>query len=101
MTSKTRWKDFPDLPTVEEQGIPGFEVVSWTGVAGPANLPKPILQRLNAEVRKAVAVPDVKSKLESMGGDGKPTSPEEMRALVAKQYALWGKLAREANISID
>jgi len=101
VTSKTRWKDFPDLPTVEEQGIPGFEVVSWTGVAAPAHLPKPILERLNAEVRKAVAVPDVKSKLESMGGDGKPTSPEEMRALVAKQYALWGKLAREANISID
>ncbi|MEW6449687.1 MAG: tripartite tricarboxylate transporter substrate binding protein [Pseudomonadota bacterium] len=101
VTGKTRWKDFPEVPTVEESGVPGFEVFSWTGVAGPANLPKPILERLNAEVRKAVAVPDVKSKLESMGGDGKPTSPEEMRALVAKQFATWSKLAREANISID
>ena len=52
-------------------------------------------------MRKAVAAPEVKSKLESMGGDGKPTSPEEMRALVAKQFATWSKLAREANISID
>lgn len=101
VTGKTRWRDFPDVPTVEESGVPGFEVFSWTGVAGPPNLPKPIVERLNAEVRKAVAAPDVKSKLESMGGDGKPSSPAEMKALVAKQYATWSKLAREANISID
>ena len=101
VTSKARWRDFPDVPTVDEQGIPGFEVVSWTGVAGPANLPKPVVERLNAEVRKALAVPEVRSRLESMGGDGKPTSPEEMRALVARQYETWSKLAREANISID
>ena len=101
VTSKTRWRDFPDVPTVEELGIPGFEVISWTGVAAPAGLPKPILERLNAEVRKALAVPEVKTKLKSMGGDGKPTSPEEMRALVAKQYATWSKLARERNITLD
>ena len=101
VTSKTRWPDFPDLQTVEEQGIPGFEVISWTGLAGPAKLPKTVVDRLNAEVRRAVAAPDVKSKLQAMGGDPRGTTPEEMRALVARQLATWSKLAKEANISID
>ena len=60
VTGKTRWRDFPDVPTVDESAIPGFEVISWTGLAGPPNLPKPIVDRLNAELRKALAVPDVK-----------------------------------------
>src|SRR3954452_5431512 len=101
VTGKTRWRDFPELPTVEEQGIPGFEVISWTGLAGPAKLPKPIVDKLNAEVRRAIAVPDLKSKLEAMGGDARGTTPAEMRALVMSQFATWSKLAKEANISID
>jgi tripartite-type tricarboxylate transporter receptor subunit TctC len=101
VTSKTRWRDFPDVPTVEEQGIPGFEVISWTGLAGPAKLAKAIVDRLNTELRRAVAVPEVKGKLEGMGGDPRPTTPAEMRALVASQFATWSRLAKEANIAID
>src|SRR3954464_2821653 len=101
VTGKSRWRDFPDVPTVEEEGIPGFEVISWTGMAGPAKLPKPIVDKLNAEVRRAIAVPEIKSKLEGMGGDPRATTPAEMRALVASQLATWAKLANEANISID
>jgi tripartite-type tricarboxylate transporter receptor subunit TctC len=101
VTGKARWRDFPDVPTVEEQGIPGFEVISWTGLAGPAKLPMPIVDKLNAEVRRAISVPDVRGKLESMGGDPRATAPAEMRALVASQFATWTRLAKEANISID
>lgn len=101
VTGKTRWRDFPDVPTVDESGVPGFEVISWTGLAGPANIPKPVVDRLNAEVRKAVAVPEVKNKLEAMGGDARATTPDEMKALVSKQYETWKKLAVEANISIN
>jgi tripartite-type tricarboxylate transporter receptor subunit TctC len=101
VTGKTRWRDFPDVPTVAETVAPGFEVISWTGLAAPANLPKPILDRLNAEMRKAVAAPEVKSKLTAMGGDPRATSPEEMKALVARQYETWKKLAVEANLSIN
>jgi tripartite-type tricarboxylate transporter receptor subunit TctC len=101
VTGKTRWRDFPDVPTVAEQGIPGFEVISWTGLAGPARLPAPIVDKLNAELRRAIAVPEVKSKLEGMGGDPRATTPAEMRALVASQYATWTKLAKDASISID
>jgi len=76
-------------------------VISWTGIAGPANLPKPIVDRLNAEVRKALAVPDVKQKLQAMGGDPRATTPDEMKALVQRQYDTWKKLAVEANLSIN
>jgi tripartite-type tricarboxylate transporter receptor subunit TctC len=101
VTGKTRWRDFPKVPTMEEQGIPGFEVISWTGLAGPAKLPKPIVDRLNAELRRAIAASEVKGKLEGMGGDPRPTTPAEMRALVASQLATWSRLAKEAHIAID
>jgi tripartite-type tricarboxylate transporter receptor subunit TctC len=101
VTGLTRWRDFPAVPTVAETVIPNFEVISWTGMAAPPKLPNPIADRLNAEMRKALAVSDVKSKLEAMGGDPRPTTSGEMKALVARQYATWKKLAVEANLSID
>ena len=101
VTGKSRWPDFPNVPTVDEAAIPGFEVISWTGMAGPPNMPKPIVGRLNAEVRKALAVPDVKQKLEAMGGDPRATTPDEMKTLVQRQYDTWKKLAVEANLSIN
>src|SRR5262245_32434467 len=72
VTGRTRWPDFPDVPTVAETVIPGFEVISWTGMAAPANVPKPIVERLNNEMRKTLAVPEVKQKLTAMGGDPRP-----------------------------
>jgi len=101
VTAKTRWRDFPNVPTVEEQGIPGFEVISWTGLAAPARLPKPIVDRLNAELRRTIAVPEVKDRLVHMGGDPRATTPDEMRALVASQLATWTRLAKDANLAID
>ena len=101
VTSRTRWREFPEVPTVAEAGIPGFEVISWTGLAGPANLPRLVVDRLNAEMRRVLAVPDVKGKLEGMGGDPRATTPDEMRDLVARQYATWQRLATEANLKID
>jgi tripartite-type tricarboxylate transporter receptor subunit TctC len=101
VTAKTRWPDFPDVPTVAETVAPGFEVISWTGMAGPANMPKPIVDRLNAELRKALAVPDVKQRLQAMGGDPRGTTPNEMKDLVSRQYETWKRLATEANITIN
>jgi len=101
VTGKTRWRDFPNVPTVDETILPGFEVISWTGMAGPANMPKSVVERLNTELRKALAVPEVKSKLEAMGGDPRATTPDEMKELVSSQYEIWKKLAIEANLSIN
>ena len=101
VTGKTRWREFSNVPRVAEAGVPGFEFTSWTGLAGPANLPQPIVDRLNAEVRRAIAVPEAKSKLEAIGGDPRATTPDEMKALVARQYEAWKKLAVEANLAIN
>jgi tripartite-type tricarboxylate transporter receptor subunit TctC len=98
VTSKTRWKDLPDVPTFDEGGVAGYEVISWSGFAAPAGTPKPIVERLNAEVRRTLAVPSVKTRIEALGGDARPSAPADMRALVARQVALWAKLARDANI---
>ncbi|HEY1363653.1 MAG TPA: tripartite tricarboxylate transporter substrate binding protein [Xanthobacteraceae bacterium] len=101
VTARTRWRELPEVPTVEEEGIPGFEVISWTGLAGPARLPAAIIDKLNAELRRAIAVSEVKATLESMGGDPRPTTPGEMRALVASQFATWTRLVKEANIPVE
>jgi tripartite-type tricarboxylate transporter receptor subunit TctC len=101
VTSRTRWKDLPDVATVEEAGLPGFELISWTGVAATAGIPKPIAARLNAEVLRAINVPDVRTRLESFGAEVRGSTPAEMRALVAGQIELWGKLGKEANIQLE
>jgi len=98
VTSKTRWAAFPDVPTVDESGVPGFEVISWTGVATTAGVPKPVLEKLHAEVQHAIAVPEVRSKLEAMGGEVRGMSPAEMRTMVAQQLALWTRVVREQKI---
>jgi tripartite-type tricarboxylate transporter receptor subunit TctC len=101
VTSRTRWKDLPDVATVEEAGLPGFELISWTGVAATAGIPKPIAARLNAEVLRALNVPDVRTRLESFGAEVKGSTPAEMRALVERQIGLWAKLGKEANIQLE
>jgi tripartite-type tricarboxylate transporter receptor subunit TctC len=101
VTGKTRWKDLPDVPTVAEHGLSDFEVVSWSGIAAPAKTPKPVVDRLHSEMVRAVAVPEVRSKLESFGAEVRTLTPAEMRDLVARQVATWTKVARDANIQLD
>ena len=101
VTSRTRWNKLPDVPTVAEAGLKGFEMTSWSGLAAPAATPPDIVARLNAEVRRAIEVPQVKTRLESFGGDVRAMTPEEMRALVAEQLALWSRVARENNIRAE
>ena len=98
VTSKNRWKDLPDVPTLEEAGVPNYEVISWSGFAAPPGTPQAVIDRIHAEIQRSIKVPGVKERLASLGGDVRGTTPAEMRALVARQVALWAKLAKEANI---
>src|SRR5215471_7069791 len=82
VTGKTRWKDFPDVPTIAESGLKDFEVISWSGLAAPANTPEPIVQRLNTEMRRIIAAPELRARLESFGAEVRGTTPAEMRELV-------------------
>jgi tripartite-type tricarboxylate transporter receptor subunit TctC len=101
VTSRTRWKELPDVPTIEESGIKDFEVISWSGVATKAGVPAPVAQRLNAEVHRAIGIPAVRARLESFGGEVRGTTPAEMKALVERQLAQWARVAREANIQLE
>jgi tripartite-type tricarboxylate transporter receptor subunit TctC len=101
VTSRMRWKELPDVPTIAESGIKDFEVISWSGVATKAGVPTPVAQRLNAEVHRAIGVPAVRARLESFGGEVRGTSPAEMRALVEKQLAQWARVAKDANIQAE
>jgi len=100
VTSRHRWRDLPDVPTFDEAGLPGFEVVSWSGYAAPAGTPRTIINRLNSEVQRAIGVPEIKQHLEKLGGEARGTTPEEMRSLVAEQVALWTKLAKDRHMEI-
>jgi tripartite-type tricarboxylate transporter receptor subunit TctC len=101
VTGAIRWKDIPDIPTVAEGGFSDFEVMSWSGMAAPAKTPKPIIDRLHAETAKAIAVPDVRSRLEAAGSEVRATTPAEMRALVDRQVRMWSKVAKDAGIELD
>jgi tripartite-type tricarboxylate transporter receptor subunit TctC len=101
VTSRARWAKLPDVPTVDEAGVPGFEMTSWSGLALPPGTSTDVVARLNTEVRRAIEVPQVKSRLESFGGDVRAMAPDEMRTLVASQLALWARVAREANIRAE
>ncbi len=101
VTGKSRWKDIPQVATVAEQGLPDFEVISWSGLAAPARTPQPIIERLHGEIEKAISVDDVRNKLEAAGSEVRATSPAEMRALVDRQVRMWSEVAREARIELD
>ena len=96
-----RHPQFPDVPTLAEQGIPGFEYNTWFGVTAPTGTPKEIVVRLNAEIVKALADPEVKEKYENLGLASRGTSPEEMFSITRDQLAKYAKVVKEANIKAD
>lgn len=97
-TGPQRWPGLPDVPTVAEQGVAGYDVRSWGGLMAPAGTPRPIIERLNAELNKALLVPSVKTRLEEMGGEARGSTPEEMRVMVAEQTQKWIQVVADAKI---
>jgi tripartite-type tricarboxylate transporter receptor subunit TctC len=99
VTSNTRYAGMPDVPTVNQAiGLSDFDLRSWFGMAAPAGTPKPIIDRLNAEVRKAAEAPEVKARLNAMGGEIDAGTPVAMRERVARELAMWTKIVDEAGI---
>ena len=97
-TSPQRWAGLPAVPTVAEQGVPGYDVRSWAGLMAPAGTPQAVVERLNAETLKALQSPAVKARLEDMGGEARGGSPDEMKTMVASEVQKWATLVAEANI---
>ncbi len=97
-TGPQRWSGLPDLPTVAEQGVAGYDVRSWAGLMAPAGTPRPIIDRLNQEVQKALQVAVVKTRLEDMGGEARGSTPEDMRAMVNAELQKWTQVVADAKI---
>ena len=98
VTSLKRTSSAPDLPTLAEQGFPGFEATSWFALMGPAGLPKPIVDKVRAESLKALADPELKKKIAAMGLDLVGSTPEETRAAIAADIPKWAKVIKDAGI---
>ena len=98
VTTMQRSALLPDLPTMDEAGVKGFDITSWQGYLGPANLPKPIVAKLNAEIRKVVERPDIKKDLADRGMEAFSGTPESFDKFLKDQLVVWEKLIREAKI---
>lgn len=88
----------PDLPSMEEAGVPDFDINSWNGYFGPAGMDPEIVKTLNAAINKIVNNPETKARLAELGFDAFSGTPEDFAVFVAEQYELWGKWIREANL---
>jgi tripartite-type tricarboxylate transporter receptor subunit TctC len=91
----------PDVPTVAEAGLPNFEVTTWYGVLAPAGTPRPIINRLNAELVKIMQVPELKERLAAMATDPVTSTPEEFADLIKQEISRWAKVVREAGLKAD
>lgn len=98
VTGSQRWTGMPEVPTVAEQGIAGFDVRSWAGWMLPAGTPRAIVEHLHAETQKALQVPAVKARLEEMGGEVRGSTPQEMTAMVAAELQKWTQVVADAKI---
>ena len=92
---------FPDLPTVAESGVPGFDYSSWIAIFAPKGTPAGVLNRLKSEAGKVLANPTLKERLEKSGLELWATPPEELVNVVREDHARWAKVVREANIKAD
>jgi tripartite-type tricarboxylate transporter receptor subunit TctC len=88
----------PDVPTVAEQGYPGYEALNWYGFLAPRGTPKEIIDRLNREIVKALANQQVVAALNKTGTEPKSSTPEEFAAYIKREYDIWGKVVKEAGI---
>jgi tripartite-type tricarboxylate transporter receptor subunit TctC len=90
---------FPDVPTIAESGVPGYQAVGWLGIVVPKGTPAPIVARLNEQVAKIMKMPEVRDKLVTLGFEPFTDSPKEFDALIHKEYAQWGKVVKDSGMT--
>lgn len=101
VTGTSRHRLLPDVPTMEELGYKGFDGVQWYGIVGPAGMPQPIVARLNAEINKQLAMPDLKEKLSGEALETMPMTPEQFGAYIKKDIAKWSELVKVRKLDIE
>jgi tripartite-type tricarboxylate transporter receptor subunit TctC len=101
VTSAKRSAAAPDIPTIAEQGLPGFEAVSWFALFGPANMPKAVTDKLSAEVNKIMKSPEITKKLAEIGLESAPGTPAELAAYQQREIAKWAKVVKDSGATVD
>jgi len=101
VTSLKRSPAAPEIPTIAEQGLPGFEAVSWFALFAPAATPKPVVDRLQGEVKKILAMPDIAAKLAEAGLDAVGSTPEELAAYQRAEIAKWAKVVKDSGAKVE
>lgn len=97
-TGARRAETLPDLPTVAESGLPGYEAVGWFGLLAPAATSKPVVDKLSADANRVLADPEVRGRMQALGADPSGNKPEEFARFIRDDQAKWAKLMREAGI---
>lgn len=98
VTSATRSRALPDVPTLAEAGVPGFDVASWQAIYAPAGTPADVVKRLNAEIQKIIAQPDMAEKMQSLGLEYKANTPEEFAKFGKTEIDKWAKIVKDGNV---
>lgn len=101
VTTAERAPSFPDVPTIAESGIPGYETYTWNALFAPANTPQPVIARLNESANKALADPAVQKRMEEFSARIVGSTPEELGAHVKAELAKWTPVVRDANVQMD
>jgi tripartite-type tricarboxylate transporter receptor subunit TctC len=101
VTTKTRWRGVPDMPTMSEAGLTGFEVNSWYGLLAPAGTPREIINQLNTEVARSLREPDARERLYAIGAEPMGGTPEEFGDYIKSETTKWEKVIKAANIKVN
>jgi tripartite-type tricarboxylate transporter receptor subunit TctC len=101
VTSKERAAALPDVPTIAESGLPGFEASSWFGLLAPAGTPQPVIAKVNAEIAKWLATPEAKEKVRGQGANAAGGTPEDFVQFIATETAKWQKVVKESGAKVD
>lgn len=101
VSGSTRLPTLPDVPTVAEAGVPGYAVSGWLGIAGPAGMPAPIVNKLNKAMNEVMEMPDIKAKMREQGAEIITATPAEFQGFIAGEYNRWKKVIADAGLAAD
>ena len=101
ITSAKRSPALPDIPTMSEAGVPGFEITAWFGVMAPATTPQPLIQKISADIQRVVAMPEIRDRILADASEPVGNRPEEYAAFIASEVAKWRVVIKQANMKPD